>query len=144
MIRSAGIEELPEVQEIEVACFHEDRYPPEVLAEMLAEEGFETVLAEDEELLGSATVNFRKGMVAAQLVSIAVLPRHRGKGVARALLAEMERRVKRRGAKKIVLQVNVLNVAAINLYLHQGYVLQGMIGSYYGPGRDAYFMDKIL
>lgn len=144
MIRSAGIEELPEVQEIEAACFQEDRYPPEVLAEMLVEEGFETVLAEDEELLGSATVNFRKGMAAAQLVSIAVLPGHRGKGVATALLAEMEKRARRRGARKMVLQVNVLNVAAINLYLHQGYVLQGMIGNYYGPGKDAYFMDKVL
>jgi ribosomal protein S18 acetylase RimI-like enzyme len=56
----------------------------------------------------------------------------------------VEKRSRRKGAKKIVLQVNVLNVAAINLYLHQGYVLQGMIGSYYGPGKDAYFMDKIL
>jgi ribosomal-protein-alanine N-acetyltransferase len=144
MIRAAGIEELPEIQEIEEACFQEDRYPPEVLAEMLAEEGFETIIAESEELLGSATVNYRKGMVAAQLVSIAVLPGHRGKGIAKALLVEAERRVRRRGAKKMVLQVNVLNVAAINLYLHHGYVLQGMIGSYYGPGKDAYFMDKEL
>jgi ribosomal protein S18 acetylase RimI-like enzyme len=44
----------------------------------------------------------------------------------------------------MVLQVAVTNVAALNLYLHQGYVLQGVIGSYYGPGKDAYFMDKVL
>jgi ribosomal-protein-alanine N-acetyltransferase len=144
-IRDAGIEELPEVQNIENACFQEERYAKEVLAAMLEEEGFETFLAEeDDEIMGSATVNYRKGMAAAQLVSIAVLPMHRGKGVAKALLKEAERRVRRRGAKKMVLQVNVLNVAAINLYLHYGYVLQGMIGSYYGPGKDAYFMDKVL
>ena len=143
-IRSAGIEELPEVQQIEEACFNEERYPPDVLSAMLAEEGFETFLAEDGELLGSATVNYRRDMVAAQLVSIAVLPAHRGKGVAKALLAEAEERVRRRGARRMVLQVNVLNVAAINLYLHEGYVLQGMIGDYYGDGKDAYFMDIVL
>jgi ribosomal-protein-alanine N-acetyltransferase len=143
-IRDAGIEELPEVQAIENSCFGEERYSEEVLAAMLEEEGFETFLAEDDELMGSATVNFRDDLVAAQLVSIAVLPRFRGKGVARALLAEAEARVRRRGATRMVLQVAVTNVAALNLYLHQGYVLEGMIGDYYGPGRDAYFMDKVL
>ena len=134
-IRSAGIEELPEVQRIENSCFQEERYPTEVLAEMLEEEGFETFLAEDDELMGSATVNYRDDLIAAQLVSLAVLPRFRGKGIARALLAEAEARVRRRGAERMVLQVAVTNVAALNLYLHQGYVLQGVIGSYYGPGR---------
>jgi ribosomal-protein-alanine N-acetyltransferase len=143
-IRDAGIEELPEVQAIENSCFGEERYSEEALAAMLEEEGFETFLAEDDELMGSATVNYRDDLVAAQLVSIAVLPRFRGKGVARALLAEAEARVRRRGATRMVLQVAVTNVAALNLYLHQGYVLEGMIGDYYGPGRDAYFMDKVL
>ncbi len=143
-IRDAGIEELPELQRIENECFQEERYSREVIAAMLEEEGFETFLAEDDEIMGSATVNYRDELVAAQLVSIAVLPRFRGKGVARALLAEAEARARRRGADRMVLQVSVTNVAALNLYLHQGYVLQGMIGDYYGPGRDAYFMDKVL
>ena len=47
-IRDAGIEELPEVQHIENACFQEERYAKEVLAAMLEEEGFETFLAEDD------------------------------------------------------------------------------------------------
>lgn len=144
-IRDAGIEELPEIQSIENSCFGEERYSAEVLAAMLEEEGFETFLAEeDDDLMGSATVNYRDDLVAAQLVSIAVLPRFRGRGVARALLAEAESRVRRRGANRMVLQVNVTNVPALNLYLHQGYVLQGMIGDYYGPGKDAYFMEKVL
>ncbi|MDW5564056.1 MAG: GNAT family N-acetyltransferase [Methanomassiliicoccus sp.] len=143
-MRDAGIEELPEVQRIENACFQEDRYSVEVLAAMLEEEGFETFLAEEGEVMGSATVNYRPELVAAQLVSLAVLPQFRGRGVAKALLAEAEARVGRRGADRMVLQVSVTNVAGLNLYLHQGYVLDGMIGDYYGPGRDAYFMDKVL
>lgn len=144
-IRSAGIEELPEVQNIENSCFQEERYSTEVLAAMLEEEGFETFLAEeDDEIIGSATVNCRDDLVAAQLISIAVLPRYRGKGVAKVLLSEAEACARRGGADRMVLQVGVTNIAALNLYLHQGYVLQGMIGDYYGPGRDAYFMDKVL
>ncbi len=143
-IRDAGIEELPEIQRIENSCFGEERYPTDVLAAMIEEEGFETFLAEDEEIMGSATVNYRDELVAAQLVSIAVLPRFRGRGIARALLTEAEARVRKRGADRMVLQVSVTNVAAINLYLHQEYVLQGVIGDYYGPGKDAYFMEKAL
>jgi ribosomal-protein-alanine N-acetyltransferase len=142
--RTAGIEELPMIQRIENDCFQEERYSTEVLAEMLDEEGFETILVEEDEPMGSATVNYRDDLVAAQLVSIAVLPRFRGKGVAKALLAEAEARVRKRGADRMVLQVGVTNVAALNLYLHQGYVLEGVIGDYYGPGKDAYFMDKVL
>jgi ribosomal protein S18 acetylase RimI-like enzyme len=60
------------------------------------------------------------------------------------LLGEAERRAQEQGADRMVLQVGVVNVGAINLYLHQGFVLEGMIGDYYGPGRDAYFMTKML
>ncbi len=144
-IRSAGIEELPEVQNIENSCFQEERYSTEVLAAMLEEEGFETFLAEEDgEIMGSATVNYRDDLIAAQLVSIAVLPQHRGRGVAKALLSEAEARVVRRGADIMVLQAGVTNIAALTLYLCYGYVLRGVIGDYYGPGRDAYFMDKML
>jgi ribosomal-protein-alanine N-acetyltransferase len=112
---------------------------------MLEEEGFETFLAEEDgEIMGSATVNYRDDLIAAQLVSIAVLPQHRGRGVAKALLSEAEARVVRRGADIMVLQAGVTNIAALTLYLCYGYVLRGVIGDYYGPGRDAYFMDKML
>ncbi|MBI0584387.1 MAG: GNAT family N-acetyltransferase [Methanomassiliicoccus sp.] len=144
IFRTAGIEDLPELQRIEESCFQEERYPPEVLAEILLDGDFETILAEEDELVGAATINCGEDLAAAQLASIAVLPPHRGKGIGRALLDEAEGRARGRGRKIMVLQVNVHNVAAINLYLHRGYIIEGMIGDYYGPGRDAYFMDKML
>jgi ribosomal-protein-alanine N-acetyltransferase len=144
-IRLAGIEELRQVQQVEDACFQEERYEPEVLQAMLAEEDFYTFVADDEEeVLGSATLLHRSGNPLAQLVSIGVVPAHRGRGVAKALLRQAEGHARREGAKRMTLQVNVLNVAAINLYLHLGYAIQGVIGDYYGPGKDAYFMDKPL
>jgi ribosomal-protein-alanine N-acetyltransferase len=143
-IRTAGIEDLPELQEIENGCFRDERYSVNVLMAMLAEKGFVTLIAEEGGPLGAVTINYRPDLVAAQLVSLAVLPYHRGRGIATALLAEAEGRAQAQGADRMVLQVGVVNVAAINLYLHRGYILEGMIGDYYGPGRDAYFMTKVL
>jgi ribosomal protein S18 acetylase RimI-like enzyme len=144
MMRTAGIEDLPILQQIEITCFQEERYSAEDLAAILEEDGFETILAEADGPLGSAIVNYRQDLIAAQLVSLAVLPQHRGQGIARALLMEAEGRVRARGARKMVLQVEVINVPAINLYLHQGFCIEGVIGDYYGPGRDAFFMIKVL
>lgn len=143
-VRTAGIEDLDLVRSIEEACFQDVRYSTEVLAAILTEKGFDTLLAEEEGPVGSATVNYREDLVAAQLVSLAVLPSFRGKGFASRLLLEAEERVRARGARRMVLQVEVVNVPAINLYLHHGYILEGVIGDYYGPGRDAFFMQKDL
>ncbi len=143
-IRTAGIEDLPVVQEVENACFHEERYSTEDLSAILGEEGFDTLLAEDGRTMGAAIVNYRPELVAAQLVSLAVLPPYRGKGVARALLREAESLVRSRGARLMVLQVGTVNVPAMNLYVHHGFRIEGMIGDYYGPGRDAFFMSREL
>ena len=144
MIRTAGIEDLPILQQIEITCFQEERYSAEDLAAILEEDGFETILADADGPIGSAIVNYRQELIAAQLVSLAVLPQYRGQGIAHALLVEAEGRVRARGARKMVLQVEVINVPAMNLYLHHGFNIEGVIGDYYGPGRDAFFMIKVL
>ena len=144
IIRIAGIEDLPAVQQIENMCFQEERYSTEDLSAILEEDGFETMLAEEDGAVGSAIVNYRPDLIAAQLVSLAVLPQYRGQGIAHALLREAERRVRARGARRMVLQVEVINVPAMNLYVHHGFVIEGVIGNYYGLGRDAFFMSKAL
>jgi len=144
MIRTAGIEDLPILQQIENICFGDERYSAEDLAAILEENGFETMLAEVDGPVGSAIVNYRQDLIAAQLVSLAVLPQYRGQGIAHALLIEAEKRVRAKGARRMVLQVEAINVPAMNLYLHHGFTIEGVIGDYYGPGRDAFFMIKAL
>lgn len=141
-IRPAGIGDLDEVSRIEVACFDRERYPREMLEELLVQEGFRTFLAEEDGVVGAVTVHCTGEE--AQLVSIAVLPEFRGRGIASALLKEAETAARRMGARAMVLQVRVLNVAAMNLYLHRGYALGGVIRNYYGCRKDAYFMRKRL
>ncbi|WP_019178335.1 GNAT family N-acetyltransferase [Methanomassiliicoccus luminyensis] len=141
-IRPAGIKDLDRVSYIESSCFEAERYPREMLEEILAREGFLTFIAEEGEVLGAVTVHYAGEE--AQLVSLAVLPGFRNRGVASALLRTAEDAARDLGAREMVLQVRTLNVPAMNLYLHRGYVLAGIIRNYYGYRKDAFFMRRAL
>ena len=52
---------------------------------------------------------------------LAVLPEHRGRGVGRRLLEEIERRARARGSSKLTLEVHATNEAAMRLYRRFGF-----------------------
>lgn len=56
--------------------------------------------------------------------------RHRGRGVARMLMAELETIARGRGATSMVLQTGELQVPAIGLYLDLGYTAIPVYGKY--------------
>ena len=53
---------------------------------------------------------------------IAILPQHRGKGLARQLLDKAESVAKTSGTNRIALQVEEVNEVAFNTYRKNGYV----------------------
>ncbi|MGP3667002.1 MAG: ribosomal protein S18-alanine N-acetyltransferase [Candidatus Bathyarchaeota archaeon] len=83
----------------------------------------------------------RKGHV----VSIAVLPEHRLKGVGKSLLlTAMEKMVERYKCQETFLEVRVSNFPAISLYKKLGYREIKRIPYYYLDGEDAYLMSREL
>jgi ribosomal protein S18 acetylase RimI-like enzyme len=52
---------------------------------------------------------------------LAVLPEHRGRGVGRRLLEEIERRARERGSSKLTLEVHATNEGAMRLYRRFGF-----------------------
>jgi ribosomal protein S18 acetylase RimI-like enzyme len=52
---------------------------------------------------------------------LAVLPGHRGRGVGRLLLEEVERRARARGSSKLTLEVHATNEGAMRLYRRFGF-----------------------
>jgi ribosomal protein S18 acetylase RimI-like enzyme len=52
---------------------------------------------------------------------LAVRPEHRGRGVGRLLLEEIERRARARGSSKLTLEVHATNEQAIHLYRRFGF-----------------------
>ncbi|MCW4001050.1 MAG: GNAT family N-acetyltransferase [Candidatus Bathyarchaeota archaeon] len=82
----------------------------------------------------------RKGHV----VSIAVMPQARRKGVAKALINRALQGMEYYKAKQGFLEVRVTNDAAITLYKNLGFEITRTINGYYSDGEDAYVMTKRL
>ncbi len=77
----------------------------------------------------------------AELITIGVAPAARKTGIASAMLAIMTGDAKKRGAKKIFLEVAENNTAARALYDRNGFVTVGRRPKYY-DGIDAIIMEK--
>lgn len=95
-------------------------------------------------LLGSAVVFFRRHSHAARLYSLATAPEARGRGVAAALLAAVERLACGRRCRTLRLEVRTNNAAARRLYERGGYQRRGQRRSYYEDGADAVLYAKPL
>lgn len=102
------------------------------------------VAAEGGSMLGYGLVLLRCRAAVARLYSIAVDPKARGRGVARALVSACEEAAARRGALAMRLEVQVRNSRALRLYEKQGYRPFGHYRAYYGDGSDALRLKKSL
>jgi ribosomal-protein-alanine N-acetyltransferase len=80
----------------------------------------------------------RKG----HIVSIAVMPQYRRKGVARTLINKALEGMHFYKAKQCFLEVRVTNDAAITLYKKLGFEITRTLNGYYSDGEDAYVMTK--
>ena len=78
----------------------------------------------------------RKGHV----VSIAVLPQSRRKGVAKALINRALEGMRYYKAKQCFLEVRVTNDVAVSLYKKLGFEVTRTLSGYYSDGEDAYVM----
>jgi len=82
----------------------------------------------------------RKGHV----VSIAVLPKFRRKGVAQALINMAMEGMRFYKARQCYLEVRVTNDAGVALYKKLGFDVSRSVHGYYSDGEDAYVMSKKL
>jgi [ribosomal protein S18]-alanine N-acetyltransferase len=82
----------------------------------------------------------RKGHV----VSIAVLPQYRRKGIAQAVITRALEGMQYYKAKQCFLEVRVTNEAGILLYKKLGFEVTRTLNGYYSDGEDAYVMTKRL
>ncbi len=78
------------------------------------------------------------------IVSVAVLPNHRRKGIGEALITKALEAMQSYGAKQCYLEVRVTNEEAIGLYKKIGYEVTRTIRGYYADGENAHVMAKKL
>jgi ribosomal-protein-alanine N-acetyltransferase len=78
------------------------------------------------------------------IVSVAVLPQYRRKGIGQALIMKAMEGMRTYNAKQCFLEVRVTNTPAINLYKKLGFEITRTINGYYSDGEDAYVMSRKL
>ena len=99
------------------------------------------VVAEDvdQKIIGYAGV-FAPGAAEADILTVGVVPEHRGKGIAKALMALITNWAKEQGTTAMMLEVKIDNLQAISLYESLGYSTLNIRKDYFGPGLDAQVM----
>jgi ribosomal-protein-alanine N-acetyltransferase len=90
--------------------------------------------------------HIKRGIVKqGHVVSIAVLPEYRRRGIATALmLRAMDTMKNKYGASEVYLEVRVSNEPAIRLYEKLGFTKVRILRGYYLDGEDAYLMAREL
>jgi ribosomal-protein-alanine N-acetyltransferase len=80
----------------------------------------------------------------AELLTLAVAPNSRGRGLGAYLLGRIETQAAAQDATRIFLEVHAGNAPALRLYSSAGYRQIGRRRDYYAPGRDALVLSKEL
>ena len=133
---------LPEIAELEAACFTEP-WSENALNLFLGEEAVAFAAVENGKLLGYI------GMLLApdegQILNLAVFPKARKRGVAKALVARLLQEAESRKLAMLSLEVRVSNLPAIRLYESVGFQTAGIRkGFYHHPVEDGLVMLKTL
>jgi len=82
----------------------------------------------------------RKGHV----VSVAVLPEHRRRGIGRELVKASMKALALHGAEECFLEVRTANEEAVVLYKQLGFETVRVVSHYYHDGADAHLMSAKL
>lgn len=146
-IRRFRLSDLDRILQIEHESFGKDAYNRNLFAEFHHKCGeLFLVAVRRGNICGYsiACVGGKTASTRAELVSIAVDPKLRGKGIASALMVSTIRRLRRRGVTRLHLKVKVTNQVAIRFY--EGYCFQKgrIVRGYYEDGADGRRMSKSL
>ena len=94
--------------------------------------------------MGLSNLGFGGVLKKGHVVSVAVMPEHRRKGVGGALVTQAMEGMRGYGAKQCYLEVRITNQDAISLYKKLGFEITRTIHGYYADGEDAFVMTKNL
>jgi [ribosomal protein S18]-alanine N-acetyltransferase len=142
-IRRGKPADLDALWELENRVFTTDRMSRRSLRRLLASPSAVAMVAHaDGMIAGVAIVLFRATSRIARLYSLAVAPRHTGRGIASALLAAAEKTARSRKCRSLRLEVHEKNHGAIKVYRKAGYHEFGRYHQYYEDRGHALRFEK--
>ena len=153
MLRKFAMNDLASVTQINTACLPEN-YTDIFFVDLYRRHPETFVVAEEDgKIVGYIMCRIEMGLsnfglsgVAKKghVVSVAVLPEHRRKGVGKALVLKALDGMRGYGAKQCYLEVRVTNQEAISLYKKLDFEVARTIHGYYADGEDAFVMSVKL
>src|SRR5215813_4820827 len=144
-IRRSKPADLDALCDLENRVFATDRMSRRSLRRLLASPSAAAIVAQlDGAIAGVAMVLFRTTSRIARLYSLAVIPKHTGRGIASALLVAAEKAARSRNCQWLRLEVHEKNHAAIKVYRKAGYHEFGRHDHYYQDRGDALRVEKRL
>ena len=134
-------EDIAQVAALEQACFS-DPWPQSVLAHELENElSLWLVAKQDGEVLGY--VGSQSVLDEADMMNLAVRETARRRGIAKALVCALCRKLSEKGVQSLTLEVRDSNEPAIRLYEALGFTQVGKRPNYYfHPKEDARILRK--
>ncbi|WP_353859537.1 ribosomal protein S18-alanine N-acetyltransferase [Azospirillum formosense] len=145
LLRQAQPADIPALLAIEERCFATDRLTRRSFQYLLTKaKATGLVEVHSGAVVGYALVSFHSGTSLARLYSFAVDPDHRGRGVAKRLLAAAEQAARSRDCIYLRLEVRRDNAPAIDLYKKAGYREFGVYTDYYEDHMEALRLEKRL
>jgi ribosomal-protein-alanine N-acetyltransferase len=143
--------DLNRVVEINLKTLPEN-YPPSFFINLHESYPKTFLVAEiDGEIVGYVMCRMELGLslprfkMKGHVVSIAVVPEHRRRGIGSSLMKKVLEEMKSEyGASECYLEVRASNVAAINMYEKLGFRVVSRLKHYYLDGEDAYLMRMLL
>ena len=143
MIRGARPEDMPGIMEIERECFSVPWSETGMLTEVTGSDSLVLVSEEGGTVTGFAVLHLFGDE--GELFNIAVRGSRRRRGVGDGLLGEILRLARKRGVRRVFLEVRKGNAAARALYKKHGFAVCGERRNYYdAPKEDAILMDAEL
>ena len=143
MIRSATTQDVDELLRLEHLCFEHDRLKRTDFRNALRAARSLVLVADDGERLAAYALLKMQGRLG-HLLSLAVDPAARRRGLGHALIAAVEDAARARGARHMQLELREDNGAAEALYGSLGYRHHGIWLAYYEDQSDAHRMQKTL
>lgn len=136
------LELVPQVALIEAMSFSEP-WSEQAYREICGKEEYVYMAAVEEDGTAVGMCGMLIGSFEAEVMNVAVHPKHRGKGIAGKMMQTLLQEGKERGVTEFTLEVRVSNVAAIHVYEANGFVSEGVRPNFYTkPKEDALIMWK--
>ena len=141
IIESMTAAHVSQIAELEKLCFSDPWSEKSIETELSCRLSVWLVALEGEQVVGY--VGSQTVIDESDMMNIAVHPDFRRRGIAEALVAELEAALRRRGSRALTLEVRDSNAPAIALYEKLGFAQVGLRKNYYrNPKEDARILRK--